>query len=174
MLLVQNSGNSQPLKVPHSKLQLGVVWKDMFGFYGSPAQEIQWGEKGRLLFFYRDGTELQVYLDEKGEVESFLTLYHDGVILSKDKALLKRLAATDGVFVKVVDEKNKKTVKFQGMAYISTDKVTKITSFLLTGPKHGYQHLYAEATYRESDLRRFNRQIFEQIRKKVHWQNKNK
>lgn len=171
MLCLQDAGNAQQIEELRSKLQLALVWGDLSSFYGSPAQEMKWGEKGRLLFFKREETELQIYLDEKGKVESFLTLYYDGVSLNKYKELLEKLAVTDGVFVKVVDEKDKKLIKFKGMAYINTDKKTGITLFFLTGPKGGYQHLYVEATYRESDLRRFNRQIFEQIRKKVRWKN---
>lgn len=171
ILLVQSSGNAQQIEDLRSKLQLGLVWGNLSSFYGAPTQEMKWGEKGRLLFFNRNETELQVYLDENSKVESFILLYYDGMLLGERKDLLDKLAMTDGVFVKVVDEKDKKLIKFKGMAYINTDKKTSVTLFFLTGPKGGYQHLYVEATYRESDLRRFNRQIFEQIRKKVRWKN---
>lgn len=155
------------------ELFIGAAWKDISHKYNVPQEEVKWGEDGRLLLFNDAGSELQLYLDKNSKVEGFFTLYYDGALMGERKELLDKLAVTDGVFVKVVDEKDKKSVKFQGMAYINTDKKTNITSFLLTGPKAGYQYLYVDATYRESDLKRFNRQIFEQIRKKVRWESDN-
>lgn len=163
--------NLSPVNELRKQLFISAAWKEIQQKYNIPSEEVNWAENGRLLLFKEADSELQIYLDKNRKVEGFFTLYYDGVLLGERKDLLDKLAMTDGVFVKVVNEKDKKLIKFKGMAYINTDKKTGVTLFFLTGPKGGYQHLYVEATYRESDLRRFNRQIFEQIRKKVRWKN---
>lgn len=151
------------------QLPIGTEWKTVAETYGKPVEDAPWGKGGRLYIFKQEDRELQVYLDRENKVEGVFTLYPDGIVLGKRPELLEQLTGGDGFFVKMVDEKDEKVIRFKGMAYIQTDKKANVSKFLLTAPKQGYQYLYLEASFRANNIRQFNRQIVEQARAKLRW-----